>query len=77
MNKFENRLNKLEERLQKKWRVPREHQGPYITWGEPKDGADPFADIKARLMDSFESLEGAKFYKICWQDPDADPVVNQ
>jgi len=73
MNKFENRLNKLEERLQKKGRVPREHQGPYITWDHPQDGADPFADIKAKLIDSFGTLEGAEFYNICWGDPAVDP----
>ena len=67
MNRFENRITKLEEKLQRRGRVPREYQGPYITWEQPQDGGeDPFVDIKAELMEKFGSIDGVQFWRISW-----------
>ena len=72
MNKFEKRIDKLQEKLQKRGLVPPQYAGPYISWSDNQKSVEDIERVKAELMKVFGTVEGVKIYEICWDEPEGE-----
>ena len=63
MGKFDKRIDKLEEKITAAGELPKEAKGPYVAWD---DSEEPFAEIKANLLERFGTYEGAQFFTLGW-----------